>query len=164
MKASRQPRTLLIFSWKVIWKNLEKCFRERRHRRRCACTSFKTCLGHLRGSFYIIYHDIEAIWEFWKSSNFCRKCKFSQFLIFSNMYFKYRFFLQKSLKIGFEAFKSFFELPKHLQIPWLTIFDDMKVFWKIMKIHRFSWISALQHFKRKLCIFDKFLWFFKIPS
>ena len=87
---------------------------------------FKTCLGHLRASFHIIYRDIEAIWGFWKSLNFYQKCDFLQFLAFFNMCFKYRFFLQKSLKIGFGASKSFSELPKHLQMPWITLFDDMK--------------------------------------
>ena len=102
---------------------------------------YKTCLRHLRVSFRIIYHDIEAIFGFWKSLNFYEKCDFLQFLAFFNMCFKYRFFLQKSLKIGFEAFKSFSELPKHLQMPWITLFDDMKAFWKIMKICQKSTIS-----------------------
>ena len=99
---------------------------------------FKTCLGHLRVSFRTIYHDIEAIWGFWKSSNFSQKHDFLRFSASFNVCVKYRFFLQKSLKIGSEASKSFSELPKHLQMPWMTLFDDMKAFSKIMKIHGFS--------------------------
>ena len=76
--------------------------------------------------FPAINHDFVALEKIFQNFNFCCKHHFWWFLRFFDLWVKNRLFFQNCLKIRFDGLKTFSGSPGHLQIQWMTSYDDLK--------------------------------------